>query len=61
MDSRDAKPLTADEYLVYKAIVDRLTYNDTRRAISDALRQVTQPQGNFIQDAWQRATRRMWR
>jgi len=61
MDSRDAKPLTADEYLVYKSIIERLTYMDVQRDISNALRQIYQPQGNFVMDAWQRACRRMWR
>lgn len=59
--SHEAKPLSANEFLVFKAIVDRLTYADPRRSMSDALAQIGSPQGNFIQDAWQRAARRMWR
>jgi hypothetical protein len=61
MDSRNSAPLTAAEYLMYKAIIERLTYMDVQRDISNALRQICQPQGNFVQDAWQRAVRRMWR
>ena len=61
MESRDAKPLSADEHLKFKAIVDHLTYNDPRRSVSEALSKIDHPQGPFVQDAWQRVVRRMWR
>lgn len=60
MDSRD-KPLTADEHLKFKSIIEYATYTAERRAISEALYKVGSRQGNFVCDAWQRAARRMWR
>jgi hypothetical protein len=59
--SHEAKPLSADEHLKFKAIVDRLTYNDPRRALSSALARVTLPQPLTVQEAWHRVARRMWR
>lgn len=59
--SNEAKPLSADEHLKFKVIVDHLTYNDARRAVSEALFRIGSPQGPYVQDAWQQVLCRMWR
>lgn len=59
--SHEAKPLSANEHLKFKAIVDHLTYAAARLSMSDALAKIDHPQGFFVCDAWQRVARRMWR
>lgn len=59
--ARECVPLSADEHLKFNLIVDKSTFADPRRSISDALEKMNVPQSWFVQDAWQRVLRRIWR
>lgn len=61
MPERERVSLSADEYLAFSSLVDRLTYAEQRFHVSTALAQVKHPLSLTVMDGFQRQARTMWR